>query len=418
MVFGSTFVPMLQRVVGWLSTAASAAQRFAANFKYIFGGDVKTNAVSVAGASAKTADSIGEIKDAYEGASGASKKFQRQMMGIDTLNRLSSASSGGGGGGALEEAEQDIADYEEALAGMVGTAEVEMPTHSKFVQQMKADWEHFLDLFRDPKKWFSDEWSRIKQNLKFEGIFDGGILKTYDPAVFKQKVKKFFWDDGIKLAWEDTKVLFETSWATWVENWNSTKEWAVEVGVKIRDKAVDLWQKLKTDWQTVKDKTAEFAVKVKTRAGEIWNQVRSWFQGRSLGLSVYYDAPNNGFQQAVVSALGLAGWPHLSFAAKGGIVDQATLFGSTVVGEAGKEAIIPLERNTGWMDGVANRIEQGLGSDMVAALNSGNNEQNSLLREQNRLLRALLEKEAVIRPSAAMGQVIKKSADMYARTSG
>lgn len=46
----------------------------------------------------------------------------------------------------------------------------------------------------------------------------------------------------------------------------------------------------------------------------------------------------------------------VSFAARGGIVDRATLFGSVVAGEAGREAIIPLENHTEWMDGVAERI--------------------------------------------------------------
>lgn len=39
--------------------------------------------------------------------------------------------------------------------------------------------------------------------------------------------------------------------------------------------------------------------------------------------------------------------------AKGGIVDQATI---AMIGEAGKEAVVPLENNTGWIDKLAARI--------------------------------------------------------------
>ena len=39
--------------------------------------------------------------------------------------------------------------------------------------------------------------------------------------------------------------------------------------------------------------------------------------------------------------------------AMGGIVDGAT---PLIAGEAGKEAIVPLEKNTGWMDQIANRL--------------------------------------------------------------
>ena len=47
--------------------------------------------------------------------------------------------------------------------------------------------------------------------------------------------------------------------------------------------------------------------------------------------------------------------PHfnVSWAAKGGVLDGATLIGA---GEAGKEALLPLERNTGWMDTLAGRV--------------------------------------------------------------
>lgn len=44
--------------------------------------------------------------------------------------------------------------------------------------------------------------------------------------------------------------------------------------------------------------------------------------------------------------------------ATGGIVNSATLFGNSLIGEAGKEAIVPLERNTEWIDNVASRLMQ------------------------------------------------------------
>lgn len=54
--------------------------------------------------------------------------------------------------------------------------------------------------------------------------------------------------------------------------------------------------------------------------------------------------------------------PHFSISwyAKGGIVDAATLFGNSVVGEAGKEAIIPLERHTEWIGMVAKELADEL----------------------------------------------------------
>ena len=39
--------------------------------------------------------------------------------------------------------------------------------------------------------------------------------------------------------------------------------------------------------------------------------------------------------------------------AQGGIIDSPTL---AMLGEAGREAVLPLENNTGWIDELANKI--------------------------------------------------------------
>ncbi len=57
--------------------------------------------------------------------------------------------------------------------------------------------------------------------------------------------------------------------------------------------------------------------------------------------------------------------PHISVSwyARGGIVDGATLIGA---GEAGREAIVPLERHTEWMDDLARRVARALGGARLA----------------------------------------------------
>lgn len=51
--------------------------------------------------------------------------------------------------------------------------------------------------------------------------------------------------------------------------------------------------------------------------------------------------------------------------AKGGIVNGAT---PLIAGEAGKEAIMPLENNTGWIDSIANRVAEILSVNIMGAL--------------------------------------------------
>ena len=116
-----------------------------------------------------------------------------------------------------------------------------------------------------------------------------------------------------------------------------------------------------------------------------WQGIVSIFGGIFSGLGAIIKAPLNaviGIINGAISGInsisidipdwvpGLGGkhfGTHLSripYLAKGGIVDQPTL---AVVGEAGKEAVMPLENNTGWISNLAGQIvsqlPQGTGGD-------------------------------------------------------
>lgn len=57
---------------------------------------------------------------------------------------------------------------------------------------------------------------------------------------------------------------------------------------------------------------------------------------------------------------------HMPRLAKGGIVDSATI---AMVGEQGKEAVVPLENNTEWMDKLADRLAARMASPTKVSLN-------------------------------------------------
>lgn len=92
-----------------------------------------------------------------------------------------------------------------------------------------------------------------------------------------------------------------------------------------------------------------------------WNALKSWWQGLSLG-SFPFRLPHLevswqelGSNSIIAQLLGISAIPHFNVAwyARGGIIDGATLIGA---GEQGKEAIIPLERNTQWIRKVAEEL--------------------------------------------------------------
>ncbi|WP_338912776.1 hypothetical protein WHY20_04405 [Clostridium perfringens] len=63
--------------------------------------------------------------------------------------------------------------------------------------------------------------------------------------------------------------------------------------------------------------------------------------------------------------------PKIPYLAKGGVVNSATL---AMIGEAGKEAVVPLENNTGWTDKVGALLANSLMNLMQ--VNGGNNNSN------------------------------------------
>lgn len=81
-------------------------------------------------------------------------------------------------------------------------------------------------------------------------------------------------------------------------------------------------------------------------------------------LQVHWDPVDN----VLANFFGVTAFPRLSVSwfARGGILDGAQIFGrmgSTLLGggEAGREAVLPLDRNTDWMDQVAERVVAMLG---------------------------------------------------------
>lgn len=62
------------------------------------------------------------------------------------------------------------------------------------------------------------------------------------------------------------------------------------------------------------------------------------------------------------------------YLAKGGIVDGAT---RAIIGEDGKEAVVPLEHNTEWMDIIANRLTGGVFQAVTTAITASNNNNNN-----------------------------------------
>lgn len=401
-------VPILQTLISWLTSAVNAVARFFA----ILGG--KNSYKKAVASTGKLADNLG-------GVAANAKEAKKQLMGIDTLNVMNdtdTGSSGGGGGGGtsgdefidvpidandiwkkrLEPIRESLADLEAAfdrlknsvgaqwfmnfLKGLGETALIIGINLVADAIKVFADdidflaavlngdfpgaWEawkrsivdsvnaviHPLETLSDflnqtfiqsskAPQWLKDIFNYSFKDFKNDVVAAWEWSKKYlnDQAIMAW-LKKWLWDDGILAAINDIKPLFTTTmqgldqiqkwYETNVRPWFTVSKWKA-LGQTAMDSLISA---IKTKWQELK----AFWANLRLPQFHIPRPVFSWSGHFSL----------NPLQVPRLS---------LTWMAKGGIVDGATLIGA---GEAGKEAIIPLERNTQWIRNVATEL-----SDML-----------------------------------------------------
>ena len=160
------------------------------------------------------------------------------------------------------------------------------------------------------------------------------------------------WGSRSVSIWNSLQSSAAVLWQQFSTGWGS--RW-VRIGNSLTNAASTLWQQFSAGWG---NRTVTVINTLKNSAASLWEQFRSGWSGKSLGLSVHYNSNVSGIKRAVYRALGLAGWPSISFAARGGVFRSATL---TMLGEAGTEAVVPLENNTGWMDIMAQKLGERMG---------------------------------------------------------
>lgn len=255
------------------------------------------------------------------------------------------------------------------------------------------------------KTFFSNAWTAIKAVWDivkgyFQGIWDA--IKTGASAL-TDSVKNFFsnaWN-GIKAVWDAVKGYFQGIWdaiknaaSTAVEaikgffsgawtaiknTWNGAGTWFGNIwtGIKNAFSGVSKWfgDIFGGAWTAVKNAWSN----TKTWFSNVWDGIKSVFtkagtaisDGITGALKSTFNTFISGavglvnkFIRALNSAIGVInkipgvelkklGEIPVPQLAKGGIVTDSILAN---IGERGREAVLPLENNTGWMDVLADRI--------------------------------------------------------------
>lgn len=206
----------------------------------------------------------------------------------------------------------------------------------------------------------------------------------------------------------------------------------------------DKMNNLKSKWT---DKQATFSVATEQPhvLQQAYNGLKSLWNNHSATFSVNVAASASSLGSLVSEALGKiktafsnsgVSWlknvvSKIHAYAKGGVADEATL---GIFGEAGTEALVPLERNTKWLGRMSDMLltemqdrqftlpqpsmnyNNSYGNGVYGSENYAIAEQNALLQEQNNLLRQIASKNVTISSREVFNAVVNENRDYVNRT--
>lgn len=197
------------------------------------------------------------------------------------------------------------------------------------VEFFQGLWTDITETFAKVKEWFSEKfeeaWEGIKTAWSAVGEWFGGIWKSITDTF--GGVKKWF-KGKFEDAWKSIKDVFSGFGSFFSGLWEDVKTTFSELGTKIGE-----------------------AIGGSVKAGI--NKVIDWIEDTiNDGIKLINGAIGliNELPGVNIKKIKTLSLPRL---AKGGIVDSATI---AMVGEQGKEAIVPLENNTEWIDKLAAKI--------------------------------------------------------------
>lgn len=264
------------------------------------------------------------------------------------------------------------------------------------------------------KEFFSKAWDAIKKVWDvvkgyFEDIWNA--IKT-GATTLTENVKNFFinaWN-AIKGVWDTVKGYFSDIWENIKTKASSALEsikgffsgaWTAikNVWSGVTTWFGNIWTGIKNAFSGVGDWFGSIFSGAVTKVKNAWNGIKEWFSGVWNGIKGVFTSAGSAISDGITGALkstfnsfisGAVGLvnkfirsinsaidlinkiPGVSIGklstlsvpqlAKGGIVTDSILAN---IGERGREAVLPLENNTGWMDVLADRIAARSGPSKI-----------------------------------------------------
>lgn len=259
----------------------------------------------------------------------------------------------------------------------------------KLKKDAGTDWENIKTTIKtkweDLKKDAPTAWENVKKTIE---------TKTKNTQETAAKI----WGEITKSmsdTWSGIKITADTSWTeiktTLGTKWGEIKESGETTFETLKKNLTSKWGNTKTEadtaWGKIKTAIENPIEKAKTTVLDIIEDIKTAFSNMKI------EIPKPKLPHVSVSTktktVGGVSIPYPDFDidwfAQGGVFNSPSLIG---VGEAGAEAVLPLERNTGWMDTLAGKIATSIpggssGSDIYVYI--GNEQVDAYIqRSQDR----------------------------------
>lgn len=255
----------------------------------------------------------------------------------------------------------------------------------------KNAWEGIKLVWNLVGQYFSALWESIKAVFSVVATVLGGFFKT------AWEVIKAVWNvviDYFTMVWAGIKAVFAVvkgvlsgdfsdAWNAIKNLWDKAKAFfdSVWTGIKNVFGSVGSWfgNTFKAAWNAIKNVFSSWG----TFFGNLWTQIKNKFSaiGTNISdaISKSVKAGLNGVISSIegiintgiklingaitlineipgvkIGEMRLLSLPRL---ARGGVVDEPTV---AQIGEDGAEAVVPLERNTGWIDRLSGKVAQAI----------------------------------------------------------
>lgn len=257
---------------------------------------------------------------------------------------------------------------------------------TKITDGFKSAWEWITEAFSEVKQFFSDKWTEVQTAFALADVW---FKEKFELAWSNIKtafsgVRTFFqnrWNDITTLfapvgnwfkqkfenAWNNIREVFSLANVTMFfgKTWGGITSIFSNTGSWFKERFQNAWDKIKGVFADV----STFFGGIKESIVGIWDDIVGGIKNTINWLIDkinFFIGAINGIEFNLPSFMGGGKFdvniPSIPRLATGGIIEKPTV---AMVGEAGKEAVVPLENNTGWLDKIADRISASISSGTV-----------------------------------------------------